>query len=166
MFKNIFNQKKDETLKDFMETLLQTLLEKGGFNLSFSIDEKDKEMLIDIFGEDEALLKARGGRILLALQIYLNCAGRGRFPEEEVFIKVDSSSYFDERDEKLLHLAEKLKEKALSTGEEVCFRKSLPPAQRRKIHQLLNEDGEVKTSSIGDGFYKNICIRPVHVKHE
>ncbi len=157
---------KNSTPAGVAEHLLQELLDRGGFLLSFNIETNSVtgEIFIDIFGEDEHLLINKDGRLLLALQTYLNraihrCSSR----EEGAFVRIDSGAYFQQKDQQLLHLAEKLKNKALQTGQPVYF-KSLPPFQRRKVHQFLSKDKQVQTISVGDGFYKNICITPNQLK--
>ena len=159
-----FTKPKQNTPQAVLEKLLNELLEKGNLLLSFqiSVGQKDKEVSIDIFGEDEGLLKAKDGRLLLALQTYFSRVIQHYFPGEEWFVRLDSHSYFEQKDQRLLSLAQKLKKKALFTGQPVYF-KSLPPFQRRKIHQFLAGDKEVQTTSVGDGFYKNICITPQQI---
>ena len=158
MFKKIFGGK-EKTPKSLVEGLLMDLFEKGGFLLSSEVNEtKDGMLCCELFGEDEGLLKTRDGRFLLALQTYLNRVVRQNF--EGVSVSVDSGHFFEEREQRLLDLAERLKEKALASGRPVYLKKALSPFQRRKVHQFLEEGGEVRTSSVGEGFYKNICISP------
>lgn len=160
MFKKLFKGK-EKSPAVLVEQVLQDLLEKGGFLLSMEIEQKnEEEVAVDIFGEDEGLLKTRDGRLLLALQTYLNRVVQHHFFGQNVFVRLDSGKFFEEREQKLLDLADKLKRKALSTGRPVYIKKALSPFQRRKVHQFLIEGGEVKTSSVGEGFYKNICITP------
>ena len=160
MFKKLFKGK-EKTPVALVEQVLQDLLEKGGFLLSLEIKETNEgEIFIDIFGEDEGLLKTKEGRFLLALQTYLNRVVQHHFFGQSVFVRLDSGNFFEEKEQRLLDLADKLKQKALSTGRPVYIKKALSPFQRRKVHQFLTEDGEVRTSSVGEGFYKNICITP------
>ena len=160
MFKKLFGGK-EKTPASLVEQVLQDLLEKGGFLLSVEVREiSGEEVFVDIFGEDEGLLKTKEGRLLLALQTYLNRVAQHHFFGQNVFVRLDSGNFFEEREQRLLDLADKLKQKALSTGRPVYIKKALSPFQRRKVHQFLTEDGEVKTSSVGEGFYKNICITP------
>jgi predicted RNA-binding protein Jag len=160
MFKKLFKGK-EKTPASLVEQVLQDLLEKGGFLLSMEIKEKnEEEIFVDIFGEDEGLLKTKDGRFLLALQTYLNRVVQHHFFGQSVFVRLDSGNFFEEKEQRLLDLADKLKQKALSTGRPVYIKKALSPFQRRKVHQFLTEDGEVRTSSVGEGFYKNICITP------
>ena len=158
MFKKLFGGK-EKTAKNLVESLLTDLLEKGGFSLSVEIREKEEgEIFCELFGEDEELLKMKEGRLLLALQTYLNRVAKQNF--DKVSVRIDSGHFFEEKEQRILDLAERLKEKALSSGRPVYLKKALSPFQRRKVHQFLEEGGEVKTSSVGEGFYKNICISP------
>ena len=165
MFKKLFKEKEATPITMVEQVLLQ-LLEKGGFSLSIELteDKKTGEIFVDMFGEDEGLLKAKEGRLILAFQVFLNRMLRHQFSTEDVFVRVDSGGFFEEKDQRLLDLAERLKKKALQTGRPVYFKKPLSPFQRRKVHQLLTEGGEVETISKGDGFYKNICIQPANQK--
>ena len=161
MFKKLFGgkEKSDNSAKTLVENLLTDLLEKGRFSLSVEVREKkDGELFCELFGEDEGLLKMKEGRLLLALQTYLNRVIRQKF--DKVSVRLDSGRFFQEKEQKILDLAERLKEKALSSGRPQYLKKALSPFQRRKVHQFLEEGGEVQTSSVGDGFYKNICISP------
>lgn len=71
---------------------------------------------------------------------------RGRNPEKD-----------SEREEKILKLAKEAKEKVLETKEPYTL-KPLDPRDRRTVHQLLSEDPEVKTTSLGDGRLKKIEV--------
>jgi ATP-dependent RNA helicase RhlE len=62
-----------------------------------------------------------------------------------------------EREEKILKLAKEAKDKVLSTKEPFTL-KPLDPRDRRTVHQLLSEDPEVKTTSLGDGRLKKIEV--------
>lgn len=161
MFKKLFGGKQNRP-KDLLESLLQDLFEKGGFALSADFKvKKGGEIFIELFGEDEGLLKTRDGRLLIALQTYLNRVTQHHFFDQDVFVRLDSGGFFEEKDKWLLDLVEKLKQKALSTGRPVYLRKDLSPFQRRKVHKFLAELGDVKSSSVGEGAYKNICISPL-----
>ncbi|MDE0518515.1 MAG: hypothetical protein F4X95_00250 [Oligoflexia bacterium] len=160
MFKKLFKGK-EKTPSRLVERLLQDLLEKGGFLLSAEVEQnEEKEVIVDVFGEDEGLLKTKEGRLLLALQTYFNRVVQQHFAGQNIFVRLDSGNFFKERERRLLDLADKLRQKALSTGRPVYLKKALSPFQRRQVHQFLTEGGEVKTSSVGEGFYKNICISP------
>jgi len=160
IFKNFFKEKPSEEVS-VLENLLKVLIKKGEFLLDYTIDQKEQEIRINIEGADEPLLKARDGRLLLAIQGYLNKVVQNRFPQKNLIVHTDSRGFFAEKEEKLLNWAGKLRKKALATGQPVYLKKVLPPFYRRKVHQFLAQRGDVKTSSVGEGFYKTICISPV-----
>ncbi len=54
-------------------------------------------------------------------------------------------------------MAEKFKEELYNKNAPVLM-KALSPAERRIVHQHLSEDPKIKTSSIGDGRFKQIEI--------
>lgn len=62
-----------------------------------------------------------------------------------------------EREQKIIALAKQAKEKVLETKEPFVM-KPLDPRDRRTVHQLLSEDNEVQTTSIGDGRLKKIEV--------
>ena len=107
---NLFSGKK-KTAKDVLDNVLSGVLEQGQFLLSFNIKEEEG-FQIDIFGEDEGLLKAREGRLLSAFQIYLLRVLQKEFPGENHRVFVDSNGFWEEKQEKLLDLTDRLVKKA------------------------------------------------------
>ena len=160
---NIFGGKK-KTTKAVLENTLSGILEQGQFLLSFNIKEEEG-FLVDIFGEDEGLLKAREGRLLSAFQIYLLRVLQKEFPEENHRVFVDSNGFWEEKQEKLLELTDRLIKKALETGRPVFFKKALSPFQRSLIHKKVAENEGVSSQSQGDGEYKIIKLIPDSFKN-
>ena len=158
-FKRFFKGKEPEHIM-FIDNLLQTILEKARFELSYTLKQREEEILIDLKGDDEPLLKSKEGRLLFALQVFLNKAIQNQFSGKGFIVNLDSDGFFEEKEQRLLTWAGKLRKKALATGRPVYLKKSLSPFDRRKVHQFLAEDGDVQTSSVGEGFYKTICISP------
>jgi spoIIIJ-associated protein len=157
--------KKEATVNtpvEFVEGVLTHLLEVSGLALSFEVfeDKQNKEqILVEIFGEDEELLRAREGQLIDAIQLFLTRACQNQMKEEKVIIHVDNEGFRDKANLELTELAEKLKNVALEKGKPVYFR-ALPPRDRKVIHQYLAEDARVKSRSIGEGLYKKIKIFP------
>jgi spoIIIJ-associated protein len=152
----------DSEAINLVEDILAGLFERGNFNLSFDfeISEDQKEVRVEIFGEDEEMLKARDGQLLEAIQLLVKRVLQHQLPDDRVNVTVDCDGFRDQANDELIELAEKLKGIALSKGKSVYFR-ALPPKDRKVIHQYLAEDGRVKSRSIGDGHYKKIKIYPV-----
>ncbi len=150
-----------KTVKSLLSELLSELLEGGGFLLSFQLEkEKGSAFKVDIFGEDEGLLKTRKGKLLLAIQTYLLQALYKEFPGEKPRLFVDSSGFWKEQENRLLSLTEHLIQKALDSNRPVVFKQLLSPYQRRLIHEKVSGNTGVVSQSFGSGFYKNLKLIP------
>ena len=161
---NIFGNKK-KTPRAFLEKTLTAVLEEGRFLLSFNVREEEG-FQVDIFGEDEGLLKARDGRLLSAFQLYLLRVLQKEFPGESHRIFVDSNGFWEEKQEKLLDLTDHLIKKAQETGRPVLFKKTLSPFQRSLVHKKVSKADGVISRSLGDGEYKTMKLIPDSFKDE
>ncbi len=159
-------KKKEETGSSpaimLIEDIIAGVFEKGNFNLSFDLEisEDQKDVRVEIFGEDEEILKARDGQLLDSIQLLVKRVLQHQLPDDKLNLTIDCDGFREQANDELIELAEKLKGIALSKGKSVYFR-ALPPKDRKVIHQYLAEDGRVKSRSIGDGHYKKIKIYPV-----
>lgn len=159
---NLFSGKKKRA-QSLLKDLLSKLLEDTNLLLSFQIEkesEKENFFIIDIFGEDEALLKAKKGRLLQAFQIYFIQALYKAFPDEKFRLIVDSNGFWQEQEDRLLSLTEQLIKQALETNCPVVFKQSLSPFQRRLVHEKASGNTGVRSQSYGTGFYKNMKLIP------
>ena len=52
---------KNASAKNLISGILSELLEQSGLSLSFQLDQEEKKLNVDIFGEDEGLLKTKKG---------------------------------------------------------------------------------------------------------
>ena len=165
-FSKLFGGKKKSSneTESLVQTTLDGLIEKGKFELTFSInsDSNDKgepQINIDFSGADEELLRDKEGQMIDALQLFLKRVLQHHFPEDRSEVIIDCNGYREESSQQLIDLAEKLKGIALEKGKSVYFR-ALPPKDRKIIHQHLAADDRVKSRSIGEGLYKKIKIYP------
>ena len=152
--------KKDLSAKNLVSEALSELLEQSGLSLSFQIDQKENTLNVDIFGEDEGLLKTKRGKLLLALQVYLSQFLYKNFPEGHLKIHLDSNGFWKEREERLLSLTDHLVKKALEKNRPIFFKQSLSPYQRRLVHERVSGNTGVRSQSYGSGLYKNLKLIP------
>ena len=163
---NLFSGKKKQ-VQTVIQELLSEFLEGGSFLLSFQIEkEKENFFKLDIFGEDEGLLKTKKGKLLLALQTYLLQVLYKEFPEEKIRILVDSNGFWKEQEDKLLSLTDHLIQKALDSNKPVVFKQSLSPAQRRLVHERVSGNTGVRSQSFGNGIYKSLKLIPDTFKND
>lgn len=143
---------------------MEGLMEKGQFELTyetkFGKDEKGQEqVVIEMSGADEDLLKDRDGQMIDAIQLFLQRVVQHNFPEDKTNIVIDCNGFREESNSALIEMAEKLRDQALQKGKSVYFR-ALPPKDRKIVHQFLAADERIKSRSIGDGLFKKIKIYP------
>lgn len=150
---------KRNKVEAFIEDKMVTLIKKAGLKLSFDlkVSEDQKKILIDLYGEDEALAKDRDAQLLDAFQLFLKRSAQNAFPEDKVTIIVDCDSYREQSDDDLTKIAEKLKDQVLKKKKPAYFR-ALPPRERKIVHQYFSEDKRFRTNSVGDGMFKKIKI--------
>lgn len=164
-FSKLFGGGKKSEIEASLEEVLQQVLGKAGLLLSFDVKTSPdgKEILFDLYGEDEEIAKAKEGMFLDSVQLFLRRVLQNKFPKERKSIVVDCDSFREDADQLLVDLAEKLKGICLKKKKPVYFR-AFPPRERKIIHQYLSEDDTVKSKSVGDGLYKKIKIFPAGMK--
>ncbi|MBX2988116.1 MAG: hypothetical protein KF802_09485 [Bdellovibrionaceae bacterium] len=165
-FKKLFGggKSKGDGVESLVEENLANLLEKSGFDLSYSVrsdkdDGGDAIVTVELSGNDEELIKDKKGQVLDAIQLYLKRVVQHNFPEDKTTITVDCGGYREESEQALIERAESLKQIAIEQGKSVYYR-ALAPKDRKVVHQYLAKDPRVKSRSLGDGLYKKIKIYP------
>lgn len=156
---NIFkkNNKEDKVL-DIVEEALKGILNKAGFNLSYELQyDGENTASVELQGEDENLLKDKGGTLLNSVQFLLERILQHNHENKKLRIVADSKKFNQEVMDSLTKSADRLKKKVLKDNKSYVF-KSLDPRKRRIVHQHLSGDKRVRTQSIGDGYYKKIKI--------
>ena len=127
-----------------------------------TIDEyegDEGELILDITGDDLAVLIGRHGRTLDALQFLISAITVRkigfRFP-----VIIDVESYKSRQRQKLETLARSSARKAAAQGRSVKLR-PMSPYERRIIHVALRDDPRVETASEGEGAARHVVVVPV-----
>lgn len=126
-----------------------------------TIDEyegDEGELILDITGDDLAILIGRHGRTLDALQFVVSAItvrSMGfRYP-----VIVDVEGYKSRQREKLESIARSTANKAASQHRSVKMR-PMTPYERRIIHIALRDDDRVDTASEGEGSARHVVVVP------
>lgn len=170
-FSKLFGKKKAEGGKSsnaagMVEEIMNGLLEKGQFDLDFTVRSsgdaaaETEEITVEVSGQDQELLTEKEGALLDALQLFIKRVVQHQMPDARVNVSFDCNGFREESNRSLVELAEKLRDKALEQGRSVYLR-ALPPKDRKIVHQYLASDDRVRSRSVGDGLYKKIKIYPV-----
>ena len=138
--------------------LLSGILSRMSFDCQVSVNETPEKIILTIEGDGSGLLIGRRGQNLDALQYILNKA-INKSDNSRKMISVDSETYRKRREESLLELAQRVKEKVKSTQKPVSLA-HMNAHDRRIIHLALQEDESLITKSRGEGEYRKIVVLP------
>ena len=154
----------DEELDNIADTAIAALKDVlKYFNVGeVTIDEyegDEGELILDITGDDLAVLIGRHGKTLDALQFIISAITVRkigfRFP-----VIIDVEGYKNRQRQKLESLARSSANKAASQGRSVKLR-PMTPYERRIIHVALRDDARVDTASDGEGTARHVVVVPV-----
>ena len=149
-----------DAIADTAIAALQDILKY--FNVGeVTIDEyegDEGELILDITGDDLAILIGRHGRTLDALQFVVSAItvrSMGfRYP-----VIVDVEGYKSRQREKLESIARSTANKAASQHRSVKMR-PMTPYERRIVHIALRDDDRVDTASEGEGSARHAVVVP------
>jgi len=131
-------------------------------NVSIEIDKG--RVLFNIYGGNSGVLIGKKGQNLEAIQ-YLIDKIVNKNSDKRIRIQVDVEGYLKTRKENLVKLAGRLAEKAKKTGRPSTIGQ-ISAQDRRTVHLALKSDKEVRTQSIGDGYYRKLVIFPKKNNHK
>ena len=138
--------------------LLDGILQRISLECKVTVNETPEKIILDIEGDDSGLLIGKRGQNIDALQYILNKA-INKFDNGHKMILIDSGEYRKRREEFLLGLAEKIRERVKKTMKPVSLA-HMNAHDRRLIHMVLQEDESLITQSRGEGKYRKIVILP------
>jgi spoIIIJ-associated protein len=148
----------DSPLGSKAKEILEGILERMSFECQIAFQETPEKIVLNIEGDGSGLLIGKRGQNLDAIQYILNKA-INRSDSERKMIIVDSEAYRKRREESLLVLAERIREKVKKTKKPVSL-SNMNAHDRRIIHLALQKDEALTTKSRGEGEYRKIIILP------
>jgi len=138
--------------------LLEGILLRISPEYKVIVNETQEKIILSIEGDDSGLLIGKRGQNLDALQYLLNKA-INKIDNDHKMILIDLGEYRKRREEFLLGLAEKIREKVKKTKKPVSLA-HMNAHDRRIIHMVLQEDESLTTQSRGEGKYRKVVIIP------
>ena len=123
-------------------------------NVEYNADEK--EMNIDLSGDDMGVLIGKRGQTLDSLQ-YLTSLVVNKDEEDYIRVKVDTENYRKRRQDTLENLAKNIAFKVKRTKRSVSL-EPMNPYERRIIHSALQNDKFVTTHSEGDEPFRHVVV--------
>ena len=119
-------------------------------------DADNKEMVIDLSGDDMGVLIGKRGQTLDSLQ-YLTSLVVNKGEEDYIRVKVDTENYRKRRQDTLENLAKNIAFKVKRTKRSVSL-EPMNPYERRIIHSALQNDKFVTTHSEGEEPFRHVVV--------
>lgn len=132
---------------------------KMGVTVEVEISRSGKQVEFELSGDKIALLIGKRGQTLNSLQ-YLTQLVINRYSNQYLTVILDAEDYRRRRSDTLVHLAERLAQKAIKTGHKVAL-EPMPSYERKVIHTALLDETRVKTYSDGVEPNRHIVITPI-----
>ncbi|MGB9344931.1 MAG: R3H domain-containing nucleic acid-binding protein [Ilumatobacteraceae bacterium] len=117
------------------------------------------ELDVTVTGSELGLLVGPGGRTLNAVQDLARVAAQRRLGDHETRLRIDVAGYRERREAALSAFARDVADQVRSSG----TARSLEPmtsADRKVVHDVLNEEDGVSSRSVGDDPDRRIIVEP------
>ncbi len=147
-----------EEIMGMCRDVLQRVADAITDDASVSVSKTEEYVCFEIAGGNSAVLIGKRGQTLEAIQ-YLAEKIINKHTARRVRIRVDIEGYLNKRKDRLESLAKRLAEKVKVSGKPSTIGQ-MNAHDRRIIHIALKDDIEVRTQSIGEGFYRKLVIFP------
>lgn len=142
----------EKAAKDFLHEIFLAM----GIIVKIETKLKDKQLFINISGDEMGILIGKRGQTLDSLQYLVNLVvNKGNAPY--LSITLDTENYRQRRKDTLESLAFNLAKKVKQTNKSVVL-EPMNPYERRIIHSSLQNDRYVTTYSEGEEPYRNVII--------
>lgn len=138
------------------ETFLHEVFLSMGMIVKIKAELKDRQLTIDLVGDDMGILIGKRGQTLDSLQYLVNLVVN-KNSASYISVTLDTENYRQRRKETLETLAINLAKKAKQTKRNVVL-EPMNPYERRIIHSALQNDRFVTTFSEGEEPYRNVVI--------
>ncbi len=144
----------DQKVEEFLSQVLKAMSLEASVKIDYN--EAEKEMDIELLGEDMGLLIGKRGATLDSLQ-YLASLVANKEAGEYIRVKLDTENYRERRKKTLENLAKNMAFKVKRTRRSVSL-EPMNPYERRVIHSALQNDKYVTTHSEGEEPFRHVVI--------
>ena len=136
-----------ENSKKDIEKFLKELTEKLPDGTTYSVEIKEKRILVNINGEKIGNLIGYRGEVLYAIENILKAIANKK-SENRVVVRLDIEDYKQKRVETLEEVAKKKASIVERTGKMITL-EPMKAYERKIIHSVLQDNPNVETRSIG-----------------
>lgn len=144
----------EDAAKDFLKDVFTAM--DMAVVVDVKYDEENRNMDIDLSGDEMGVLIGKRGQTLDSLQ-YLVSLVVNKNKEDYIRVKVDTENYRQRRKETLENLAKNISYKVKRTKRSVSL-EPMNPYERRIIHSALQNDRYVTTHSEGEEPFRRVVV--------
>jgi len=144
---------------DAAVTFMDGLAAAFGTTATSELHVDDTELDVRLNGEGLGLLVGPGGRTLNAIQDLVRVSAQRRLGDHETRLRVDVAGYRARRNEALGRFASDVAASVRESGSARAL-EPMPSADRKVIHDALNEEDGVSSRSEGDDPNRRIVVVP------
>jgi spoIIIJ-associated protein len=138
--------------------MVEDILSMIGIEAMVEMREREDSLVVDVWGDDVAILIGKGGATLDALQYIVNISCR-RNGEVQKKIIVDAEGYRKRRKAKLEKQAEQTANDVISRGKSIEMQ-PMSASERKIVHMALRSMDSVWTESTGDDPNRRVVVHP------
>ena len=150
----------DTRQAELATSIVSDIIAGAGLAAEVSYTQREREILIDVTGDDLGFAIGRRAQTLDAIQLLAYLVSTKIVdPEERRRVSVDIDEYRATREEELFDLADRAVRDAISLGQSVEM-KPMTSNERRAVHHYLLENSEVETHSVGEDPDRRIVVTP------
>lgn len=135
------------------------LTEAFGLEGSSVLDVDGLELELNVDGSELGLLVGPGGRTLNAVQDLARVAAQRRLGDHETRLRIDVAGYRERREAALAKFAGDVAEQVRTSGTPRSL-EAMSSADRKVIHDVLNDEDGVSSRSVGEDPDRRIIIDP------
>ena len=125
-------------------------------SIAVTLNEEEREMSVNLEGEDMGILIGKRGQTLDSLQ-YLTNLAVNKHSDGYIKVKLDTEDYRQRRKDTLENLAKNIAYKVKRTKRPVSL-EPMNPFERRVIHSALQGDRYVETHSEGEEPFRHVVV--------
>lgn len=143
---------------EFLVDFLDGLFEKMGMECTYEITQRGDTLNVNIKSNDSGKLIGHRGETLDSIQYITRLAiHKTDLPYRSIIVQTEN--YREKREQTLRNLAGRLAVKVERTGRRVTL-EPMKPYERRIIHETLQDNPNVKTSSEGVEPNRHVVVSP------
>lgn len=143
-------------VQEYIENYVRKILTNMEFEIETVSYLQDDRIYCNIDSSNNSILIGKNGIILRALNFIVKNAVNTTF-KKRIEISVDINGYKEDRYKKVASMAKRFGKSVLRTKADVKL-DPMPADERKVMHQVLSEMGNLKTQSYGEGKNRYMVI--------